>query len=120
VQQRGLLWRCGTRRDPVAAAANPTRSPPEILVAFVDEDDRAAGNDEVRLLDGVPVARRMLSDGREFDVIKAFWNPEELATTLRPLGWDVTVRRVGPGVIHGRRCRYGDVTRATAAFRATP
>ena len=70
-------------------------------VAFVDEDDRAAGNDEVRLLDGVPVARRTLSDGREFDVVKVFWNPEELATTLRPLGWDVTIRRVGSGFIYG-------------------
>jgi SAM-dependent methyltransferase len=70
-------------------------------VAFVDEDDRAADNDEVRVVDGVPVARRTLSDRREFDVIKVFWNPDELAARLRALGWDVTLRRVDPAFLYG-------------------
>jgi SAM-dependent methyltransferase len=70
-------------------------------VAFVDEDDRAADNDEVRVLDGVPVARRRLSDGREFDVVKVFWNPEELGRELRALDWEVTIRRIGDGFLYG-------------------
>lgn len=70
-------------------------------VAFVDEDDRAVDIDDVRVLDGVPVARRTLGDGREFDVIKVFWNPDELAARLRALGWNITVRRVGAGTLYG-------------------
>jgi hypothetical protein len=51
--------------------------------------------------DGVPVARRRLSDGREFDVVKVFWNPEELGGELRSLDWEVTIRRIGEGVFYG-------------------
>jgi SAM-dependent methyltransferase len=63
-------------------------------VAFVDEDDRGADNDDVRMVDGVPLARRTLGDGREFDVIKLFWNPDELAVRLRALGWNFVIRRL--------------------------
>jgi len=36
----------------------------------------------------VPVVRRSLPDGRRFRVIKVFWNPEDLPSTLGTLGWD--------------------------------
>jgi demethylmenaquinone methyltransferase/2-methoxy-6-polyprenyl-1,4-benzoquinol methylase len=48
-------------------------------VALVDEDDRVAHYDDVRSVEGTPVARRRLVDGREFDVVKVFWEPEQLA-----------------------------------------
>jgi SAM-dependent methyltransferase len=64
-------------------------------VAFVDEDDRVAHFDDVRLDGGVPVARRRLGDGQEFDIVKVFWKPNELETKLRNLGWDMSVRCVG-------------------------
>lgn len=64
-------------------------------VAFVDEDDRVAHYDDVRVADGVPVARRSLGDGQEFDIVKVFWKPHELETKLRNLGWDISVRCVG-------------------------
>ena len=64
-------------------------------VAFVDEDDRGTGNDELRVLDGVPLARRTLADGRQFDVIKLYWDPDELAASLDALDWAVNIRRVG-------------------------
>jgi SAM-dependent methyltransferase len=70
-------------------------------VAFIDEDDRAIDNDVIRVVDGVPVARRTLVDGRDFDVIKVFWNPEELASSLRKLDWDISVRRVDPTFLYG-------------------
>lgn len=70
-------------------------------VAFVDEDARAAGVDELRVVDGVPVARRTLADGRRFDVIKVFWDADRLAATLRDLDWDVAVRHVGNGLLYG-------------------
>lgn len=69
--------------------------------AFVDEDDRAAGFDEVRSVDGVPVAPRTLRDGRRFDIVKVFWKPDELETRLRDLGWEATVHRAGESLLTG-------------------
>ena len=66
-------------------------------VAFVDEDDRVAHYDDVRVADGVPVARRRLGDGREFDIVKVFWEPHDLAAQLRDLGWNVSVGRGASG-----------------------
>jgi len=63
-------------------------------VAFVDEDDRGTANDELRTVDGVPLARRTLEDGRAFDVIKVFWNPDDLAARLDALGWTFRIQRV--------------------------
>jgi len=63
-------------------------------VAFVDENDRASVNDDVRVVDGVPLARRTLRDGREFDVVKIFWDPHALTTLLETLGCAFDVRRV--------------------------
>jgi hypothetical protein len=52
-------------------------------VAFIDEDDRGLGNDDLRVVDGTQLARRKLEDGREFDVIKLYWNPREHVTARR-------------------------------------
>lgn len=57
--------------------------------------------DDLHVVDGVPVARRTLVDGRQFDVVKVFWNAERLAARLRDLDWDVTVRHVGAGLLYG-------------------
>ena len=70
-------------------------------VAFVDEDDRGAMNDDIRLVHNVPVARRTLRDGRRFDVIKVYWNPNELEDRITSLGWQVAVRRVGETFLYG-------------------
>src|SRR5262245_58686248 len=70
-------------------------------VAFVDEDDRVAHFDDVRVAAGVPVARRSLRDGREFEIVKVFWEPQELATKLRELGWNISVRRVADSFLYG-------------------
>ena len=75
--------------------------PPTGRVAFADEDDRIAHYDDVRLVGDVSVARRTLVDGRGFDIVKVFWQPEPLAATLRDLGWDVEVRRVGESYLYG-------------------
>ena len=70
-------------------------------VAFVDEDDRARGNDELRLVGGVPAARRTLSDGRQLDVVKVFWDPSELEERLRKLNWDIKIRRLNQPFMYG-------------------
>jgi len=74
---------------------------PDGRVAFVDEDDRGAHVDDVRDCNGTPTARRKLADGREFDIVKVFWNPSKLTMTLRDLGWNVDVRRVGDSYLVG-------------------
>lgn len=74
---------------------------PEGRVAFVDEDDRGVGNDDVSSIGGVPAARRTLSDGRAFEIVKVFWQPEELESRLRSSGWDIAVRRVGETFMYG-------------------
>jgi demethylmenaquinone methyltransferase/2-methoxy-6-polyprenyl-1,4-benzoquinol methylase len=67
---------------------------PEGRVAFVDEDDRSRINDDVRIVEGVPLARRALTDGRTLDVIKVFWKPDDLHARLRALGWSFSIQRV--------------------------
>jgi demethylmenaquinone methyltransferase/2-methoxy-6-polyprenyl-1,4-benzoquinol methylase len=70
-------------------------------VAFVDEDDRGTMNDDIHLVENVPVAPRTLRDGRTFDVVKVYWDPADLQDRLRSLGWKVPVRRVGETFLYG-------------------
>jgi hypothetical protein len=70
-------------------------------VAFVDEDDRGTMNDDIHLVENMPVAPRTLRDGRTFDVVKVYWHPTELQDLLRPLGWQVAIRRVGATFLYG-------------------
>ena len=70
-------------------------------VAFVDEDDRAVGLDDRYLLNGVPAARRKLSDGREFEIVKVFWRPKDLEDRLRSSGWDIKIRRIAETLMYG-------------------
>jgi hypothetical protein len=81
---------------------------PSGRVAFVDADDRGGVNDESRLVGDVPVARQTLSDGRQFDVVKVFWNPVDLEQRLRALNLTFSIRRVGDTIM------CGDGTRARA------
>ena len=37
------------------------------------------------------VARRRLSDGREFDIVKRWWKPEELEREVAAVGWRLMV-----------------------------
>ena len=74
---------------------------PDGRVAFVDEDDRGAAFEEVRLVGGVPTARRTLTDGTEFDIVKVYWEPGELQARLTELGFDVGIRRVGKTFMYG-------------------
>jgi SAM-dependent methyltransferase len=74
---------------------------PDGRVGFIDEDDRAQTFDETDVVDGVPVARRTLDDGRRFDIVKVFWQPRDLMSRLRALGWNADVRRVAGSFLYG-------------------
>jgi SAM-dependent methyltransferase len=43
------------------------------------------------------VARRRLSDGREFDIVKRFWEPAELEHEVAAVGWRLSVRTTSNG-----------------------
>jgi demethylmenaquinone methyltransferase/2-methoxy-6-polyprenyl-1,4-benzoquinol methylase len=74
---------------------------PDGRVAFVDEDDRGAALEDVRLVGGVPAARRTLSDGRQFDIVKVYWDPADLQARLAELSFDIRIRRVGETFMYG-------------------
>lgn len=64
---------------------------------------------------GDPVARRRLNDGREFDVVKVFYDPGELEARLRGLGWDVAVGSTDTYFLYGAG---GPTGRASASAPA--
>jgi hypothetical protein len=43
------------------------------------------------------LARRRLSDGREFDIVKRFWEPGELEREVAAVGWRPSVRMMANG-----------------------
>ena len=73
---------------------------PEGRVFVVDESNAAPRYEEMRETyvagDAVPVVNRPLQDGTRFNLVKVFWEPEDVARRIRTLGWDVTVHAAGP------------------------
>jgi len=70
-------------------------------VFFADEVKDAWSNEDLlreEFVHGpsVPIVWRPLGDGRRFRVVKVFWDPAELGSTLRDLGWDFRTHTVGP------------------------
>jgi demethylmenaquinone methyltransferase/2-methoxy-6-polyprenyl-1,4-benzoquinol methylase len=43
------------------------------------------------------IARRRLSDGRDFDIVKRFWTPADLEREVEALGWHLAVRTTTNG-----------------------
>jgi len=85
-------------------------------VGFVDEDERASSHDDLRIVDGTPIATRTLSDGQRYDIVKVFWQPHELQARLHDIDWDVTVKPVGKTYLIGQ----GRDARSSAAKRSAP
>jgi SAM-dependent methyltransferase len=74
---------------------------PQGRVFFVDELKDAWRNEEHLSEEfvhdpSVPIVRRPLLDGRTFNVVKVFWDENDLKERLSSLGWDITVQTVGP------------------------
>ena len=80
---------------PVADAEVTAHLKPEGRFFFVDN----AHNPSSVPIDSRRSARsawrqtRQLGDGREFDIVKIFYEPEALAARLRDLGWQAEVRK---------------------------
>jgi SAM-dependent methyltransferase len=56
------------------------------------------------------VQNRVLNDGREFRVVKRFWQPTDLSAAVAPLGWHLTAH-VSP---------HGHILHAEATHEPTP
>ena len=50
-------------------------------------------------------SRRRLRDGREFEIVKIFYRPDELEAQLRVLGWRAVVRGTRTFFLHGLATR---------------
>jgi demethylmenaquinone methyltransferase/2-methoxy-6-polyprenyl-1,4-benzoquinol methylase len=65
-------------------------------VFFVDTMVTSMGASTIDL-DG-DLARRRLNDGREFEIVKRYYEPVELEAQLSDLGWTATVATTGNGL----------------------
>lgn len=65
---------------------------PNGRVVFVDENERAVEHEEDHSGGAVPTARRRLSDGRTFEIVKVFWDERHLQQRLAAMGWHARVR----------------------------
>jgi hypothetical protein len=49
-----------------------------------------------------------LRDGTTYDVVKVFWNADELVARLAALGWVANIRRADVSTLVGQcRCAWG-------------
>ncbi|MGH2698623.1 MAG: class I SAM-dependent methyltransferase [Actinomycetota bacterium] len=63
---------------------------------FFEDEFENAFNDEFIAAQSLPLVRRTTSDGSTYRVVKVFWDPAELETRLRGLGWDIEIHTTGP------------------------
>jgi demethylmenaquinone methyltransferase/2-methoxy-6-polyprenyl-1,4-benzoquinol methylase len=69
---------------------------PDGRVLFFDNAKPFPGSTSVQT--GDETARRTVSDGREFEIVKRFYEPLELEAELAALGWDASVRTTANGI----------------------
>jgi SAM-dependent methyltransferase len=84
--------------DSVARALAPGGAAYLIDSAF-DPTSTAKDHDLPSRDDGV--VRRKLNDGREFRIVKIFWEPPALAARLKALDWSATLTQTPNYFIHG-------------------
>jgi hypothetical protein len=71
-------------------------------VFFVDSlaEQGATARDQAPL-DDSGVTRRRLNDGREFDIVKVYYEPASLERRLQALGWTGWIRASGRHFLYG-------------------
>jgi demethylmenaquinone methyltransferase/2-methoxy-6-polyprenyl-1,4-benzoquinol methylase len=47
------------------------------------------------------VQQRKLNDGREFEIVKVYYEPDDLAQKLHALGWDATIHTTEHYFLYG-------------------
>lgn len=74
---------------------------------FIDSartEDSTAADDRLPDEGSVTMTRR-LDDGREFEIIKRFYDPDRLTSDLAALGWECTIGTTGEFFIYGTATR---------------
>ena len=84
--------------DKVATALAPGGAAYLIDSAF---DPTSTAKDHVLPERDTGIVTRRLNDGREFRIVKLFWEPQGLAARLRELGWSATLAQTPSYFIHG-------------------
>jgi demethylmenaquinone methyltransferase/2-methoxy-6-polyprenyl-1,4-benzoquinol methylase len=76
-------------------------------VLFIDSarTENSTAADHVLPSDGDDTMTRRLDDGREFQIIKRFYDPPGLTDALRELGWDASVSATPEFFIYGTATR---------------
>ena len=75
---------------------------PQGVVFFVDSlFEQASTADNHDAIDQSGLVRRKLNDGREFSVVKIFYEPSDLERRLHDLGWHGQVRSSGRFFLYG-------------------
>lgn len=94
----------GFWREVVAPALEPGGR-----VFFVDSryDPASTARDHVLEGESATEVTRVLNDGRRFRIVKVFYRPEELASRLRGLGFEIPVRETEHFFIYGSGTRTG-------------
>jgi hypothetical protein len=80
-------------------------------VFFIDSAlARSHPLDHVRWDDPGPgISLRQLDDGREYKIVKVFWEPGALEQRLATMGFDITVRKTRRRYcVYGHGCRRQD------------
>lgn len=106
VQADIFAWKPGEQFDVVFFGFWLSHVPEERFDEFWGLVRSALGeNGRVFLIDSGPKETepgddrqvRQLADGREFRIVKRFWQPDELARRIRPLGFELDLRRTANG-----------------------
>lgn len=97
--------------DNVAAALRPDGRAYLIDSAF---DPSSTAKDHVLSGPDATIVTRRLNDGREFRIVKRFWEPQALVSRLGELGWAATIVRTPSYFIHGFAQRTLSETPASA------
>jgi demethylmenaquinone methyltransferase/2-methoxy-6-polyprenyl-1,4-benzoquinol methylase len=75
---------------------------PNGRIFFIDSllEESSSARDHAPL-DRSGISRRRLNDGSEFDIVKIFYQPQELEARLRGLGWRGWVRTTERFFLYG-------------------
>ena len=84
--------------------AHPALGGPAIPRRFRQDGTRIEGIDSWTDLES-GVSTRTVADGREFDIVKVFWEPEPLRRRLASLGWDIEVSTTNWAFLYGHGSR---------------
>lgn len=84
--------------DTVAAALGPRGA-----VYLIDSasDPTSTAKDHVLPQPGAGVVTRRLNDGREFRIVKVFWQPQALAARLGAMGWSAELTKTPSYFVYG-------------------